>query len=65
MRLPDRPFKIKLVWSGGFTVGKTTEVSVKPKDSIYDLKQALCTQEPSLSMEAVRLSVGSAALGKK
>lgn len=59
----SRKFQVVLKWSGGMTMGKTTELTVLPSDSIYDLKRILCAEEPSLCLPAVRLSVMGTPIG--
>ena len=44
-------------------MGKTTEVGVKPTDSIWELKARLCELEPSLSIATVRLHVLGTPIG--
>jgi hypothetical protein len=60
---PTRRFKVIFKWSGGCTLGKVTELTISPEDSLYDVKVSLCRCEPSLSLESIRLSVLGSPLG--
>ena len=44
-------------------MGKRTHLMVDPSMTIYQMKEALVAQEPSLTLEALRLAVGSCPVG--